>query len=148
MGRKPAKHPEPTPVSALHERIYAVVHQIPAGQVASYGQVALIAGAGSARLVGQALARLPNGSGVPWHRVLNSQGKLALRKDGGPSPEQRRRLGREGVRFDRNGKVDFQTVAWTGPSWRWLERNGLDIEELALRSQKQPRSGPWSRWSL
>jgi methylated-DNA-protein-cysteine methyltransferase-like protein len=76
----------------LHERIYRVVRQIPAGQAATYGQVALVAGLPSARMVGRALAALPGKSEVPWHRVINSQGKLAPRSDGKPDPEQRRRL--------------------------------------------------------
>ncbi|MHC4066568.1 MAG: MGMT family protein, partial [Planctomycetota bacterium] len=63
----------------LHERIFRVVRQIPAGQAATYGQVAMVAGLPSARMVGRALAALPDKSEVPWHRVINSQGKLAPR---------------------------------------------------------------------
>ena len=80
----------------LEERIYQVTRQIPAGQVATYGQVALVAGVNSARLVGRAMATLPAGSDVPWHRVINSQGKISIRRHGGPDPAQKRRLRAEG----------------------------------------------------
>jgi methylated-DNA-protein-cysteine methyltransferase-like protein len=135
-------------VTGLEERIHQVARQIPAGQVATYGQVALIAGANSARRVGRAMAMLPMGSDVPWHRLINSQGKISVRREGGPSPEQKRRLSAEGVRLDRLGRVDLATVAWPGPSLQWLEANGYDIEDLILRSQRKGRQGAWVNWKL
>lgn len=132
----------------LEERIHQVVRRIPAGQVATYGQIALVAGANSARRVGRAMATLPAGSDVPWHRVINSQGKISARRDGGPDPEQKRRLRAEGVRLDRQGRVDLPAVAWPGPSWDWLEANGYDIENLILRSQSKGRHGAWVNWKL
>ena len=131
-----------------YARIYDVVRQIPAGEAASYGQVALVAGVGSARIVGRALAELPDGTGVPWHRVLNSQGRISPRKGGGPDPEQRRLLQAEGIYLDRHGRVDFPSVAWTGPAWAWLEAEGYDLEELVLRSRQVRRQGPWCRWNF
>ena len=133
---------------ALFKRIYAVVRQVPRGQVATYGQIALVAGLPSARIAGHAMAALPAGSKVPWHRVLNSQGRISLRKEGGSDREQRRRLQAEGVHFDGKGRVDFGEVGWEGPRWSWLEKNGFDIEELALRSQQKRRTGAWRRWRL
>lgn len=130
----------------LHDRIYRVVRQVPAGEVATYGQVALVAGLPSARMVGRALAALPDKSDVPWQRVINSQGKLAPRRDGKADPEQRRRLRAEGVALDRLGRVDFASVAWAGPSWTFLETEGYDLEELILKSQHRRRTGPWCRW--
>ena len=130
----------------LHERIYRVVRRIPSGQAATYGQVAMVAGLPSARMVGRALAALPDKSEVPWHRVINSQGKLALRSDGKPDPEQRRRLRAEGVHLDRLGRIDFAVVAWTGPIWSFLGAEGYDLEELILKSRHRRRTGPWSRW--
>lgn len=133
--------------AALFDRIYQVVREIPAGQVATYGQVALVVGAPTPRVVGFAMAGLPDESLVPWHRVINSQGKLALRKEGGAeSPEQRRRLTAEGVFFDRHGRVDFEQVAWPGPDWQWLEESGFDLETLILRSAQRKRSGAWCHW--
>ena len=139
---------EKTPSRALEARIHQVTRQIPVGQVATYGQIALVAGSNTARRVGRAMAILPMGSDVPWHRVINSQGKIAIRRDGGPNPEQTRRLRDEGVRLDRQGRVDLQAVAWPGPSLQWLEANGYDIEDLILRSQRKGRKGAWVNWKL
>ena len=132
----------------LEERIYQVARQIPVGRVATYGQVALVAGANSARRVGRAMATLPMGSDVPWHRIINSQSKIAIRRHGGPDPEQKRRLRIEGVRLDRQGRVNLPAVAWPGPSLQWLEVNGYDIEDLILRSQPKGRRGAWVNWNL
>jgi len=148
--RKPAAQaPEAASgaATALLERIYLVARQVPRGQVATYGQIALVAGVSSARIVGYAMAALPNDSRIPWQRVINSQGEVSPRKEGGSGDaEQRRRLAAEGVRFDRKGRVDFAAVAWPGPSLGWLERNGFDVEEIALRSQRKRRTGAWCRW--
>ncbi len=135
-------------IPEVFHRIYEVTRQVRKGEVASYGQIAFVAQVPSARIVGQAMARLPARTTVPWHRIINSQGKLALRKDGGPSTEQRRRLMAEGVNFDGKGRVNFKEVAWPGPSWRWLESKGFDLDDLALRSQTLKRIGPWCRWRL
>jgi len=132
----------------LEKRIYQVARQIPIGQVATYGQIALIAGVNSARRVGRAMAMLPVGSDVPWHRVINSQGKISIRRDGGLDPEQKRRLRIEGVRLDRQGRVDLPAVAWPGPSWQWLEVNDYDIEDLILRSQSKGKHRAWVNWKL
>ena len=133
----------------LRERIYSLIEQIPAGQVASYGQIAFLAEAGSARIVGRALAQLPKGRRLPWHRVINSQGRISDRKDGGEGDlRQKRLLQAEGVLFDAKGRVDFAEVAWPGPAWTWLQANGFDLDALALKSQGIPRRGPWRRWSL
>lgn len=143
------KNAAPVRDRQLYERIYAVVRQVPEGQVTTYGQVALVAGAPSPRIVGYAMSTLPAGSSVPWHRVINSQGRISARKDGGAeSPEQRRLLEAEAVRFDRTGRVDFARVAWPGPGWQWLQDNGFDIETLTLKSQRLGRSGVWCRWRL
>jgi methylated-DNA-protein-cysteine methyltransferase-like protein len=82
--------------------------------VASYGQVARIAGlAGHARLAGYALhASLPDT--LPWHRVVNVEGRLSLgRIDAAGALTQRLRLEREGVRFDTRGRVDMARHGWT-----------------------------------
>ena len=109
--------------SPLYGRIYAVVAQIPAGRVASYGQIARIVGCG-ARVVGYAMAALPAGSDVPWHRVINSRGMVSPRADG-DTARQRRLLDAEGLSFDRAGRVDLSTFGWAGPAWDWLEANGM-----------------------
>jgi methylated-DNA-protein-cysteine methyltransferase-like protein len=81
-------------------RVYALVRRIPAGKVASYGWIASVTGnPRRARMVGQALARLPERSGVPWHRVVNSQRKISTRDFEVPNM-QREMLQAEGVVFD------------------------------------------------
>jgi methylated-DNA-protein-cysteine methyltransferase-like protein len=90
----------------LYERIFAIVEQIPAGNVATYGQVAEIAGC-SARQVGYALATLPLQSPIPWQRVINSQGKISLRGRGSGEVTQKELLRAEGVHFSDNGIADL-----------------------------------------
>lgn len=95
-----------------YARIYAVVEQIPRGRVATYGQVADLAGLpGHARQVGYALHALPPKSRVPWQRVVNAQGRCSLPGDAGV--EQRERLLREGVEFGASGRVDLRRYLWS-----------------------------------
>ena len=64
--------------AGIRERIYAIVRRIPRGRIASYGQVARLAGLpGHARQVGYALHALPEDSGIPWHRVINARGRTS-----------------------------------------------------------------------
>ncbi len=100
-------------MSGSYARIYAVVRRIPRGRVATYGQIAELAGLpGHARQVGYALHALPAATVVPWHRVLNARGGLSLRRDSGGEISQRLRLEREGVRFDVGGRVALDRVRW------------------------------------
>jgi methylated-DNA-protein-cysteine methyltransferase-like protein len=99
--------------AGTYARIYAVVRRIPRGKVATYGQVAELAGlAGHARQVGYALHALPNGSSVPWHRVLNAAGAVSLRSAPGDELTQRQLLEQEGVGFDLRGRVRLSLVRW------------------------------------
>ncbi|MBI1878703.1 MAG: MGMT family protein [Chloroflexi bacterium] len=110
----------------MYERIYAVTRQIPAGRVATYGQISAIVGGCTARMVGYAMAALPNGTDVPWQRVINRQGKISLRGGGNGGALQRQLLEAEGVRFDpETDSVDFNEVGWTGPDWEWLDFHGF-----------------------
>ena len=100
--------------ASRYERIYAVVRRIPRGRVATYGDVAALAGLkGHARQVGYALHALSGPRRVPWHRVVNAQGRISTGKGiaGGELP-QRFRLEREGVRFDANGRIPFDRYRW------------------------------------
>lgn len=100
-------------MSPTYARIYEVVRRIPRGRVATYGQVADLAGLpGHARQVGYALHALPRGTTVPWHRVLNARGALSLRPSSGGEITQRLRLEREGVRFDAAGRVALERIRW------------------------------------
>ena len=101
--------------NGLYERIYAVVHHIPPGQVATYGQIARIVGRCTARAVGYAMAALPCDTDVPWHRVINSQGKISPRRSGEGSARQRQLLEGEGICFDQQGRMDLNVVGWASP---------------------------------
>jgi len=99
--------------------IHAVVRRIPRGRVATYGQVATLAGLpGAARQVGYAMHALPEYSTVPWHRVLNAQGRVSPRSEPGGDRVQRALLEREGVRFDAAGRADLARFAWRPRSRR------------------------------
>jgi methylated-DNA-protein-cysteine methyltransferase-like protein len=103
-----SKRSEP---SSTFARLLAVVARIPRGRVATYGQVARLAGLpGAARAVGWALAALPDDT-IPWHRVINAQGGISPR-DG--EERQGLRLRREGVRPGRTGRYDLDRYGWDG----------------------------------
>jgi methylated-DNA-protein-cysteine methyltransferase-like protein len=96
-----------------YRRIYAVVRRIPRGRVATYGQIAALAGLGGhARQVGYALHALGPDDDVPWHRVLNARGSVSVRAERGGDRIQRQLLEREGVRFDAAGHADLARFAW------------------------------------
>ena len=102
------------PAAGRYPRIYAVVRRIPEGRVATYGQVAALAGLpGLARQVGYALHGLPDGSDVPWQRVINARGEVSRRSGGGwEEGYQRHLLEEEGVAFDDRGRVDLARFGW------------------------------------
>jgi methylated-DNA-protein-cysteine methyltransferase-like protein len=96
-----------------YDEIYAVVSAIPRGKVATYGQVAELAGLPRrARMVGYALRELPKGSGVPWHRVVNASGRVSLRGAPGSERIQKELLEEEGVVFDAGNKLSLRDVRW------------------------------------
>lgn len=97
-----------------YEKVYAVVRRIPHGRVTTYGTVARLAGLGAhARLVGYALSNLPDGTTLPWHRVINAHGVLSLERARSASgTTQRIRLQREGVVVNAGGKVSLQRFGW------------------------------------
>ncbi len=95
--------------SSSYQRIYRVVKRIPRGRVATYGQIAALAGLGrQARQVGYAL-HATTAEALPWHRVINARGQISL-----PAPAgeiQRQLLEREGVVF-MGDKVDLASFGW------------------------------------
>ncbi len=97
-----------------YEQIYAVVRQIPPGKVATYGQVAALVGGCSARMVGYAMAALPQNSDVPWQRVINHKGKISPHGFGYGSWLQRQLLEAEGVSFDAQDRIDLRQFGWLG----------------------------------
>ena len=96
-----------------YQLIYATVRNIPKGRVATYGQIAELAGLPrQARLVGYALHALPERSTIPWHRVVNAQGKISLRAEDGVDTTQKKRLQREGIRFSERGVIEMGRYRW------------------------------------
>ncbi|QQE65224.1 hypothetical protein GFS31_19100 [Leptolyngbya sp. BL0902] len=98
-----------------YERIYAIVRQIPPGQVATYGQVAELAGLfGKPRLVGYALYRVDmDKDDVPWQRVINAKGEVSESPfRNGTDDLQRVILEDEGIEFDAKGRIDLQRYRW------------------------------------
>ena len=91
-----------------------MVRRIPSGWVATYGQVAAMAGMPRrARLVGRVLQRLDPATNVPWHRVVNARGEVSfsLSRNGG-DVLQRRLLEKEGVEFDDRNRLDLERNRW------------------------------------
>jgi methylated-DNA-protein-cysteine methyltransferase-like protein len=104
----------------LRTQIYEVVRRIPVGRVATYGQVATLAGLrGQARQVGYALHDLPDGSDVPWHRVVNARGEISLRSSSDAHGEQRRRLEEEGIDFGSGGAIELTRYRWQARPALW-----------------------------
>ena len=100
----------------LLERIWKAVAEIPYGEVASYGGIARRAGAPRrARFVGHALKVAPDALKLPWHRVLNAQGRISFPPRSKPWREQRKRLEAEGVTFI-GGRVDLRRYGWKSRS--------------------------------
>ncbi len=104
------------------ERIWRIVARVPRGRVATYGQIARTAGlVNGARTVGWALRALPDrhrvkGRPVPWHRVINAQGRISLRDrdGGGESSRQAAALRREGIVLLSGGRIDLRRYRWSG----------------------------------
>ena len=95
---------------AAAERVWFAVASIPAGQVATYGQIATLASLpGGARRVGRVLAGLPAGSHLPWHRVVSASGRISLPGEAGQ--RQRRLLQAEGVECAA-GRVSLRRHRW------------------------------------
>ena len=98
----------PNSVEKTSEAVWQIVHAIPLGRVATYGQVARIAGMPQqSRLVGIILSGLPKGTKIPWHRVINSQGKISNPN----STRQVELLTEEGVIL-LNGRVSLANYQW------------------------------------
>ena len=104
----------------LYDLIYDIVRQVPPGNVASYGQIARIAGRCSAQMVGFALAALATVKRderfveVPWQRIVNSKGGISPHGYGMGSSIQRQLLEDEGIAFDLEGNIDLARFGWDG----------------------------------
>ncbi|HIF9340237.1 TPA: MGMT family protein [Photobacterium damselae] len=93
--------------------IYGQVYHIPKGKISTYGDIARFAGyPGYARQVGKLLANLPEGSTIPWHRVINSQGQISLK--GENLERQKRHLEQEGIEVSVTGRIRLKNYRWNG----------------------------------
>lgn len=102
----------PTQASANKEALYLALMTIPAGTVITYGQLASLAGLpGAARLAGSVLSGLPEKTELPWHRVINAQGKISLPVDSAAYKKQIQRLTTEGVQI-KNGKISLRIYGY------------------------------------
>ncbi|MDH0053288.1 methylated-DNA-protein-cysteine methyltransferase-like protein [Pantoea sp. PA1] len=96
---------------SFKQRIWQIVAAIPSGSVTTYGDVALLAGSPrAARQVGGVLSRLPEGSTLPWHRVINRHGTISLQGD--RLFRQRDALEAEGVEVSDAGEIDLDQYRW------------------------------------
>ena len=95
--------------------IYTIVKEIPAGRVATYGQIASMVSQGlPARIVGFALHGLPEGSDVPWQRVINSKGKISYAATRHEHDSlQQKILEQEGIQFSADRKIDLEKYRWS-----------------------------------
>lgn len=102
---------------SFFDKVYNIVAQIPPGQVATYGQIALLAGRPrAARQVGYAMAGATRSRGVPCHRVVNRLGELAPDYVFGGREFQRMLLVSEGVGFLPDGRIDLERFLWRRPA--------------------------------
>jgi len=133
--------------ASSYEAIYRVIAAIPEGRVATYGQVAALAGLpGHARQVGYALHAVPDELDLPWQRVINAKGEVSLRSpDTGPGREgyQRHLLEEEGVEFDLAGRVDLQRFGWD-PDARECRRLLKPNAALRRTGKRAPSSSRFS----
>jgi len=96
----------------LFRNILDIVNQIPKGKVATYGQIATIAGTQNPRLVGFALATLKEDTDIPWFRVINSKGKISFPEQNDGFKIQYSLLQNEGIIFDTNNKINLKQYGW------------------------------------
>ena len=103
---------DPSAAEVRRTALYMTLHQVPEGKVVSYGQLAELAGLGrAARWVGRTLSQLPDGTSLPWHRVIGAGGKVSLQAGTPSGDEQRARLRAEGV-LVQNNRVDIRRHGW------------------------------------
>ena len=110
-----------TDVKPIHD----LIREVPKGEAASYGMIAsLLPGVGP-RMVARAMRSAPRD--LKWYRIVTASGAPA---DHSGAEEQRRRLKQEGVVIKKNGAVDWSQSRWKGPSQKWVEKSGMEIEEV------------------
>jgi alkylated DNA nucleotide flippase Atl1/3-methyladenine DNA glycosylase AlkD len=133
-----------TETQRTHEKFYAVIRRIPQGRVATYGQVAALAGLQRrARMVGQALRSTPEGLEIPWHRVVNAQGGVSPRGGiGWEEGYQRHLLEEEGVVFSKSGRIDLDRFGWDPEERRPRQPPRFGAEVRAIEAVLRPLGTP------
>ena len=105
-------------MNTTYARIYAAIRRIPRGRVATYKQIAVVAGfPGQPRLVGYALNKLGEGDTTPWHRVINTKGEISPRAEAWGVEAQRSLLEGEGIVFGADDRVSLRRFQWKPRSW-------------------------------
>ena len=90
-----------------------MIDQVPAGKVATYGQIAKLAGIPkNSRQVGTVLRSIPHGIEIPWYRIVNSKGEISTRGNPDSESYQRIKLESENVEFDRSGRINMRKHQW------------------------------------
>lgn len=141
----------PPDQAAYYQTVWDIVRQVPAGQVVTFGQIAVMIPVPEGiepdvyqrigpRWVGNAMNAVTfrDEPTVPWHRVINSKGGISLEEGSTPATRQRTRLEAEGVRFDSKDLIDFDVFGWDGPDDDWLQDRNL----LRPHSMKTPPPSP------
>jgi methylated-DNA-protein-cysteine methyltransferase-like protein len=102
-----------TTEASLDQRIWMTVCAVPRGRISTYGDIAERAGLpGAARRVGAALRKLPKGSEVPWHRIVNARGRSSLPPGSMGADRQRALLAEEGVLLGAGGATVLRRYRW------------------------------------
>lgn len=143
----------PPDPATFNTTVWTIVRQIPSGIVSTYGQIASMIPAPKAipvedyeRLgavwVGKAMNAVSSQdeSDVPWQRVINSQGGISLPEGSRAAIEQRLRLEREGVAFDKNGRINLNAYGWDGPDEDWLRVNHL-LKPRSIKKAAENNAG-------
>ncbi len=104
------------------DRVYWLVQQVPEGEVATYGQIATLAGsARAARAVGNLMrTSYANGVELPWWRIINASGKISLKGDLHRPALQRELLEKEGIEFRASGRCDLESLRWSPDHDFWI----------------------------
>lgn len=108
----PRKKPDTSHLTPFHQCVVDIIRKIPRGKVATYGQIAALAGSPrAARQVVRILHACSEKLDLPWYRVINKQGMISLPHNGGYEL-QKSMLKKEGVKFNREDVVDLQKFGW------------------------------------
>ena len=112
-------------MNSSFDTVYTLIREVPKGEVASYGMIASLLPGFGPRQVARAMRVAPKR--LPWQRIITASGAIA---DHDGAARQRALLKREGVTFKQSGAVNWQIHRWRGPSQKWIDNSGSDIERV------------------